>query len=133
MSINDAVNGALRTAVPSALDASKRLCNAYHAAVLKFHMRLCCSPCAAFGTSLWYMLACADVLLALELDGLMTAAQRDWLLRTRVQIGNVRFHRFEASSSALVRAASCPVLASPQSCPFLRCPPENTLSPDPGT
>jgi hypothetical protein len=40
--------------------------------------------------------------LALELDGLLTAAQRDWLLRTRVAIGSIRFHRFEATSSALV-------------------------------
>ena len=34
----------------------------------------------------------------------MTAAQRDWLLRTRVPIRSIRFHRFEATSSALARS-----------------------------
>ena len=33
----------------------------------------------------------------------MSAAQRDWLLRTRVPVRDIRFHRFEAASSALVR------------------------------
>ena len=36
----------------------------------------------------------------------MTAAQRDWLLRTRVPARAIRFHRFEAASSALVRCLS---------------------------
>ena len=38
----------------------------------------------------------------------MTAAQRDWLLRTRVPVRDIRFHRFEAASSALVRWVTSP-------------------------
>jgi len=43
--------------------------------------------------------------LTLNFEAHMTGAQRNWLLRTRVPVRSIRFHRFEATSSALVRHA----------------------------